>query len=67
MGQPRGAPLLIDLLADQNFRPPAHVSGQNFAGFVNADPKPGEAVRYPLGTSGWVITSDESSPGLLRS
>ena len=42
MGQPRGAPLLVDLLADQNFRPRPHATGEHFAGFVNAQPKPGE-------------------------
>jgi len=28
IGQPRGAPLLLDLLAEQNFRPPAHETGR---------------------------------------
>ena len=62
MGQPRTAPLLVDLLADQDFRPPAHASGQHFAGFINVKPKPGELPRYP-GWSGNLMTqSDESSP-----
>lgn len=62
MGQPRGAPLLIDLLADQNFRPRPHVSGETFGGFVNAQAKPGEFERYPRGVGGLMMQSDESSP-----
>jgi hypothetical protein len=62
MGQPRGAPLLIDLLADQNFRPRQHVPGQSFSGFVNAQPKPGELERYPVGNSSLMMQSDESNP-----
>src|SRR5579862_2372589 len=34
IGQPRFAPVLVDLLAGQNFRPPAYTPGQHFAGFV---------------------------------
>jgi hypothetical protein len=62
MGQPRTAPLLIDLLAEQDFSPPTHTSGQHFAGFINVKPRPGELPRYP-GWSGNLMTqSDESSP-----
>lgn len=62
MGQPRGAPLLIDLLADQNFRPPAHKPGEHFAGFVNAEPHPGEPAKFPVGGGGLLMQSDESNP-----
>jgi hypothetical protein len=62
MGQPRGAPLLIDLLADQNFRPPAHKQGAHFAGFVNAEPHPDEPAKFPVGGGGLLMQSDESNP-----
>jgi len=67
MGQPRGAPLLIDLLAEQNFRPPQHITGEGFAGFVNAEPKPGEAHNFPVPTGKGprtfgMMESDESDP-----
>jgi hypothetical protein len=62
MGQPRGAPLLIDLLAEQNFRPRPHVAGQSFSGFVNAQAKPGELERYPVGNGSLMMQSDESNP-----
>jgi hypothetical protein len=62
MGQPRGAPLLIDLLAEQNFRPRPHVPGQSFSGFVNAQAKPGELERYPVGNGSLMMQSDESNP-----
>jgi hypothetical protein len=62
MGQPRGAPLLIDLLADQNFRPPAHKPGAHFAGFVNAEPHADEPAKFPVGGGGLLMQSDESNP-----
>jgi hypothetical protein len=62
MGQPRFAPLLVDLLADQNFRPPRHVTGEYLAGFENTQQKPGEAARFYSGGGGLVMQSDESSP-----
>src|SRR5260370_12191702 len=62
MGQPRGAPLLLDLLAEQNFRPPPHATGEHFAGFVNAQPKPGEAAQFPMGAGTLLMQSDESHP-----
>ncbi len=62
MGQPRGAPLLIDLLADQNFRPPVHVAGKHFAGFVNVAPRPGEPAKFPVGSGSLIMQSDESNP-----
>jgi hypothetical protein len=67
MGQPRGAPLLIDLLADQNFRPPPHTTGEEFSGFVNTEPKPGEARHFPVPTGKTsrnfgMMESDESDP-----
>jgi hypothetical protein len=62
MGQPRGAPLLLDLLAEQNFRPPTHVTGEHFAGFLNAQPKPGEAAKFPIGAGSLLMQSDESNP-----
>ncbi len=62
MGQPRTAPLLIDLLADQNFRPLPHVTGEHFSGFVNAQPKPGEPAHFPVGAGTLLMQSDESNP-----
>jgi len=62
MGQPRGAPLLIDMMAEQNFRPPPHMPGKHFAGFVNVQPKPGELPLYLNRASGLIMQSDESSP-----
>ena len=62
MGQPRGAPLLTDLLAEQNFRPTPHTTGQSFSGFVNVQAKPGELERYPVGTGTLMMQSDESNP-----
>ena len=62
IGQPRGAPLLIDLLADQNFRPPVHATGETLAGVVNTDPKPGEASHYPIRQGNLLMETDESSP-----
>ncbi len=62
IGQPRGAPLLLDLLAEQNFRPPAHTTGKHFAGFVNAQPKSGEPAQFPLGAGSLMMQSDESNP-----
>jgi hypothetical protein len=67
VGQPRTAPLLIDLLHDQNFRPPVHTTGEHFAGIVNVDPRPGEPIDMPLGarrasqTYG-MAERDESNP-----
>jgi hypothetical protein len=62
MGQPRFAPLLVDLLAEQNFRPPPHATGKHFSGFVNAQPKPGEPARFPSGARTLMMQSDESNP-----
>ena len=62
IGQPRFAPLLLDLLADQNFRPPPYAPGKHFAGFVNAQPKPGEPVHFPNFASTLMMQSDESNP-----
>jgi hypothetical protein len=62
VGQPRFAPLLVDLLAGQNFRPPPHTPGQHLAGFVNAEPKPGEPVRFSSSASTLMMQSDESDP-----
>ena len=62
MGQPRFAPLLLDLLAEQNFRPPPHATGKHLAGFVNAQPKPGELAQFPVGAPTLMMQSDESSP-----
>jgi hypothetical protein len=62
IGQPRFAPLLLDLLADQNFRPQTYVPGKHFAGFVNAQPKPGELTRFPNFASSLMMQSDESNP-----
>uniref|UniRef100_Q02AN3 Uncharacterized protein n=1 Tax=Solibacter usitatus (strain Ellin6076) TaxID=234267 RepID=Q02AN3_SOLUE len=62
MGQPRGAPLLVDLLAEQNFRPGPHIAGQTFGGFVNAHAKPGELERYPGANGTLMMQSDESNP-----
>jgi hypothetical protein len=62
IGQPRFAPLLVDLLAGQNFRPPPHTPGQHFAGFVNAQPKPGEPVRFSNSANTLMMQSDESDP-----
>ena len=62
MGQPRGAPLLIDLLAGQNFRPGPHVGGETFGGFVNAQAKAGELDRYAGANGTLLMQSDESYP-----
>ena len=62
IGQPRFAPLLLDLLAEQNFRPPPHTAGKHFAGFVNAQPKPGEATLFPNFAGTLMMQSDESNP-----
>jgi hypothetical protein len=62
IGQPRFAPLLLDLLADQNFRPPPYTPGKHFAGFVNAQPKPGETVHFSNFASTLMMQSDESDP-----
>lgn len=62
MGQPRGAPLLIELLADQDFRPGTHTPGQMFGGFVNARAKAGEQQRYPGGNGTLMMQTDESNP-----
>ncbi|MEY2536678.1 MAG: hypothetical protein QOG67_418 [Verrucomicrobiota bacterium] len=62
MGQPRGAPLLIDLLAEQNFRPTERAIGESFSGFANAQAKPGESARYPATSGTLMMQSDESNP-----
>jgi hypothetical protein len=62
MGQPRGAPLLLDLLGDQNFRPPPHTPGGLIGGLVNAQPKPGELARFASGGGTLIMRSDESNP-----
>jgi hypothetical protein len=62
MGQPRGAPLLLDLLADQNFRTRQRVIGESFGGFENAGPKPGESDHYPGARGTLMMQSDESNP-----
>jgi hypothetical protein len=62
IGQPRFAPLLIDLLAGQNFQPPPYTPGKHFAGFVNAQPKPGEPDRFSNSASTLMMQSDESDP-----
>ncbi len=62
IGQPRFAPLLLELLADQNFRPAPHNAGKHFAGFVNAEPKPGEAAHIPNFANTLMMQSDESNP-----
>jgi hypothetical protein len=62
MGQPRFAPLLLDLLAEQNFRPLPHAPGKHFAGFMNAEPKAGEPAHFPFGPTTLMMQSDESNP-----
>jgi hypothetical protein len=62
IGQPRFAPLLLDLLAEQNFRPPPYIPGRHLAGFVNAEPKPGEPVLFSNFASTLMMQSDESDP-----
>ena len=62
VGQPRYAPLLLDLLAEQNFRPRPHAPGKHFAGFVNAEPKPGEPAQFPNFAGTLMMQSDESNP-----
>jgi hypothetical protein len=62
IGQPRFAPVLVDLLAGQNFRPPPYTPGQHFAGFVNAQPNPGEPVHFSNFASTLIMQSDESDP-----
>jgi hypothetical protein len=62
IGQPRFAPVLVDLLAGQNFRPPPYTPGQHFSGFVNAQPKPGEPDRFSNFASTLMMQSDESDP-----
>ena len=62
IGQPRFAPLLVDLLAGQNFRPPPYTPGKHFAWFVNAQPQPGEPVNFSTPASTLMMQSDESDP-----
>jgi hypothetical protein len=62
IGQPRFAPVLVDLLAGQNFRPPPYTPGQHFAGFVNVQPKPGEPDQFSNSASNLMMQSDESDP-----
>jgi hypothetical protein len=62
MGQPRSTPLLLDLLADQDFRPRPHTPGERLGGLVNAQPKPGEPVAFPSGGGTLIMRSDESNP-----
>lgn len=65
MGQPRAAPLLLELLAGENFRPPPHTTGGHLAGFLNTVPQPGEAARFPVfpvGAGTLLMQSDESNP-----
>jgi hypothetical protein len=62
MGQPRSAPLLIDLLAEQDFRPRSHTPGERLGGLVNAHPKPGEPASFPSGGGTLIMRSDESNP-----
>src|SRR5260370_27517943 len=62
MGQPRGAPLLLDLLAEQNFRPPPHATGEHFAEFVNAQPKPREPAKFPIDAGTLRIQSESRNP-----
>jgi hypothetical protein len=62
IGQPRFAPLLVDLLARQNFRPPPYTPGKHFAWFVNAQPQPGEPVNFSTPGSTLMMQSDESDP-----
>ena len=62
IGQPRFAPVLVDLLAGQNFRPPPYTPGEHFAGFVNAQPKPGEPGRFSNSVRTLIMQSVESDP-----
>jgi hypothetical protein len=62
IGQPRFAPLLVDLLAGQNFVPPRYIPGKHFAGFVNAQPQPGEPVSFSSLATTLMMQSDESDP-----
>jgi hypothetical protein len=62
MGQPRGVPLLLDLLAEQNFRPPPHAAGERLGGFVNGQPQAGEPTHFPSGGGTLIMQSDESRP-----
>jgi hypothetical protein len=62
IGQPRFAPLLVDLLAGQNFRPPPYTPGKHFAWFVNAQPQPGEPANFSNPSSTLMMQSDESDP-----
>ena len=62
IGQPRFAPLLVDLLARQNFRPPPFIPGKHFAGFVNAEPKPGEPDHFQDPAPTLLMQCDESDP-----
>lgn len=62
IGHPRFAPLLVDLLADADFRPPQHAKGKSFGGFRNAAPKPDEREVFDVLESTLAQRSDESMP-----
>jgi hypothetical protein len=62
VGHPRFAPLLENLLAQQNFRMGVHATGQKYGGFLNAAPRAGEAPFYSAGSLTLAQRSDENTP-----
>ncbi len=69
LGPPRMSPLLLDLLADQDFRPSPRQPTGNYGGFINASPQAGARQVYSSGESTFLQSSDESMAdyGLITS
>ncbi len=62
IGAPRYAPLLMDVLADENFTVPPQVPGSGYGGFKNVSPKAGELPVYFTEEATVEQRSDESTP-----
>jgi hypothetical protein len=62
LGAPRFAPLLLDVLADENFTVPKDAPRNGFGGFRNSNPKKGEAPVYLTEEATVEQRSDESTP-----
>lgn len=61
VGHPRGAPVLSDFLADQNYRAPDPTPAGR-PGFVAAQPQPGEPGTYTSPGENLLENGDESTP-----
>lgn len=62
LGHPRGAPILLELLAGRDFQAVREAGGQPMSGFRNRNPRPGEQALYTPSFTSEVERATETVP-----